>query len=350
MTRRTQSKYHALYQNLKQQIQDGERHPGEKLPSKRVLADTAGVSLITVEKAYAMLADEGYITPKQRQGYFVAAISPLPTKQRDHAPIHHLPEPPPPKKSAFGYSVWFKTVRRVMAEQGAALFVRSPREGCAVLRNAIADYLLRYRGMRADPERIIIGSGAEQLYEFAARVLGQVRCIGIEEPGYPTIKTVYDFLGVKTLPLAMGEDGIAKSELQKPFDVLHITPFHSFPTGISTSVAKRCEYLNWAHRTGNFLIEDDYASEFFKPGHPIEPLYAMDGTDSVIYINTFSKSLSPAMRMGYMILPKRLLAAYQKIGTGLSCSVPVMDQYVLAAFIQSGAFERHLNHLRCRLQ
>lgn len=344
-------KYYKLYSDIKNQIISGRYQKGQKLPSKRVMSDRSGYSIITVEKAYEMLEDEGYVTPKERKGYFVCEIDAIKPERADHKDIEYLSEPTDFEPLDFEYSVWFKTVRKVISEKGNLLFAKAPGKGCEVLRNAIADYLLRYRGMRAEPERIIIGSGAEQLYETAVKVLGRDKIYGIEQPCYEQIPSVYKGMGVKICPLQMGEDGIKTDVLNNnQFDVLHVTPFHSYPTGVTTSVGKRWKYLNWASDNKKHIIEDDFDSEFFMPGHPIESLYSLDVNNRVIYINTFSKSLSPAMRMGYMILPKELLHRYDEVMGNFSCSVPVMDQYILAEFIKSGNFERHLNHARRKMK
>jgi GntR family transcriptional regulator/MocR family aminotransferase len=220
-----------------------------------------------------------------------------------------------------------------------------------VLRNAIADYLYRYRGMIADPQKIIIGSGSEQLYEIALKLLGREKIYGIEDPSYSQISAVYLSAGAGICPLTFGNDGIESEALNTSrFDVLHVTPFHSYPSGVTTSISKRYEYLRWAEKNDSYIIEDDFDSEFFIPGHPIEPLYSLDTRRSVIYINTFSKSLSSSMRIGYMILPPSLCKEYdEKLGI-FSCSVPVLDQYVLAEFINNGSFERHLNRERRKIK
>lgn len=348
-----QKKYFSLYLDVRNKILSGEFPSGEKLPSKRVMADKRGVSLITVERAYAMLEDEGYISSRERSGYFVSRIDRLgasPSSQSP-TPVRHMREERRlPTDRDFEYSLWFKTLRKVISERGEELFVRSPSKGCAVLRNALADYLYRYRGMVTDPHRIIIGSGSEQLYEIAVKLLGRDKIYGIEDPSYSQIRAVYLGAGACVCPLRFGEDGIESEELLgKQFDVLHVTPFHSYPSGVTTSIAKRYEYLRWAESKDSFIIEDDFDSEFYIPHQPIESLYSLDSKDSVIYINTFSKSLSPSMRMGYMILPKALMADYdEKLGI-FSCSVPVLDQYVLAEFISSGSFERHLNRMRRKM-
>lgn len=343
----------ALYRTVKDKIASGEYKAGEKLPSKRVTADRSGCSVITVEKAYNMLIDEGYIASRERSGYFVCELDIFPRDNRKiktHAFSYLDEDVTAGGNRDFEYSVWFKTIRKVMAEKGDRLFVKSPGKGCGVLRNAIADYLLRYRGMVAEPERIIIGSGSEQLYETVVKILGREKVFGIEDPSYAQIEAVYRAEGAHIKKLKLGADGIETTALRESdIDVLHVTPFRSYPTGVTTSALKRYEYLKWAENGGH-IVEDDFNSEFFIPGQPIESLYSMDQGESVIYINTFSKSLSPSMRMGYMILPKNLMLVYnEKLGQ-FSCSVPVLDQYILAEFIASGNFERHLNRMRRKIK
>lgn len=347
-----EKKYLILYGSIKEKILSGEYKKGEKLPSKRVLADRYGYSVITVQLALGILADEGYIVARERSGYFVSGIDVFPRANvREHNKFTKLPEPKcDVTELEFETSVWFKTVRKVMADGGDLLFRTPPNKGCEVLRNAISEYLLRYRGMIADPRCIIIGSGAEQLYEFALKVLGRDKVFAIEDPSYSRIEAVYKSEGVKIRKLPMGNDGIRSKALENnDFDILHVTPFNSYPTGVTATAGKRIKYLKWAEG-GGYIIEDDWGSEFFTPGQPIESLYAMDNEDRVIYINTFSKSLSPAMRMGYMILPPQLMSMYNKLLGEFSCTVPVFDQYVLAEFIKSGNFERHLNRMRRRMR
>lgn len=348
-----EKKYYSIYTQIKSKILNGEYRHGEKLPSKRIMAELSGCSIITVETAYGMLADEGYICARERSGYYVSLTDNYiaQAQSADTAKITYADDGDLADNADFEYSVWFRTVRKVIAEDGERLFRKSPCKGCAVLRNAIADYLLRYRGMVAQPERIIIGSGAEQLYEMAVKILGRSSVFGIEDPSYKQISAVYENMGIEIRHLKMGEDGIQSQYLAAGgFDVLHVTPFNSYPSGVTASASKRREYLAWAQRNRKYIIEDDFDSEFFLPGQPIEALYSLDCEDRVIYINTFSKSLSPSMRMGYMILPQQLLEEYERRLSGFSCTVPVMEQYVLAQFINDGSFERHLNITRMRLK
>ncbi len=349
-----EKKYYSLYRELKEKILCGEYSSASKLPSKRIMADKTGYSVITVEKAYAMLEDEGYIYARERSGYYVCKIDStyplIPSKDKEI--YARLPELTSPAATPdFEASLWLKTIRKVISEREHELFIKAPNKGCHILRNAISDYLRRYRGMLANPANIIVGSGSEQLYEAVVKMLGREKTYGIESPSYAQIEAVYTQAGASICKLKMGSDGIDSAELrEKSFDVLHVTPFHSFPSGITTSVSKKYEYLHWAQSEDGYIVEDDFDSEFFVPGHPIETLYSLDKHSSVIYINTFSKSLSPSMRMGYMILPDELIERYdQNLGI-FSCSVPVLEQYVLAEFILSGNFERHLNRIRRKLK
>ena len=344
-------KYYLLYKELKSRILSGAYQPGGKLPSKRVLADREGVSVITVERACQMLADEGYIHTVERQGYFVSAAKLQPPSHQTTEPIRRLPEPEAPPEDDFAYSAWFRSVRRVLTEKGSRLFVKAPMQGCAVLRNEIAAYLARYRHITAQPEQIIIGSGAEQLYEIVVRLFGRDKTYGIEYPSYQQIETMYTAMGAEICRLPLGCDGIEADALEREaFDILHVTPYHSYPTGITTPIGKRAEYLRWAEKRDSYIVEDDFDSEFFLPGQPVETLYALDTRKSVVYINTFSKSLSPSMRIGYMILPEVLLPQYEEKMQNASCSVPVMDQYILSEFLRTGDFERHLNHMRRKMR
>ncbi len=346
-----EKKYLSLYRILKNKIIDGEFKAGEKLPSKRLMADKTGYSIITVEKAYSMLADEEYIISKERSGYFVCRIDAFSTVQNvvKNVQLEYIKDDLDATQE-FEYSVWFRTIRKVISENGERLFVKSPNKGCAVLRNAIADYLLHYRGMIAPPERIIIGSGSEQLYEMVVQILGKNKIYGIEDPSYAQIEAVYCGAGAGICRMKMGNDGITEKALKNSnVDVLHVTPFQSYPSGVTASASKRFEYLKWAERD-RYIVEDDFNSEFFMPGQPIDSLYSLDSGNKVIYINTFSKSLSPSMRMGYMILPEVLIDEYDRKRGMFSCSVPVLDQYILAEFISSGNFERHLNRMRRKMK
>jgi GntR family transcriptional regulator/MocR family aminotransferase len=360
------SKYYYLYTAIKDDILSGTLKKNQKLPSKRSLAEHLGVSLITVETAYQMLKEEGYIESRERSGYFVTELIPVTKAKRERRELNLLDEPClsadlekskmetqevetelEHEKNIFPESLYFKTVRSVLTEYGSKLLERSPNEGCIILRNAIAKYLLRYRGIFAQPEQIIIGSGAEHLYNAVVRLMGNEVIYGLENPSYSQIRKVYEGMGAKCEMLQMGAEGIESEELNRTrAKVLHVTPFHSYPSGVTATVRKRQEYLEWAKRSQGIVVEDDFDSEVFMPGKPIDTLFMTDDSQSGIYINTFSKSLSPSIRIGYMILPERLLGKYKETMGEFSCTVPVLDQYVLAEFIERGHFEQHLNRVR----
>jgi len=347
------AKYYYLYSSIKEDILSGNLKKNDKLPSKRSLAEHLGISLITVETAYQMLKEEGYIESKEKSGYYVSEIMPMERVGKEKNQLHLLDdsrdweEMHQNEKGVFPESVYFKTVRTVLSEYSSELLKKSPNEGCSILRNAIAKYLLRYRGIFAQPKQIIIGSGAEHLYGIIARLFGSEKVYGVEDPSYSQIQMVYEGVGAKCEFLKMGKEGIITEELQKTSaDILHVTPFHSYPSGVTASVKKRQEYLTWAKEREGIIIEDDFDSEFFMPGKPIDTLYMTDASESVIYINTFSKSLSPSIRIGYMILPEKYMEQYKERIGDLSCTVPVLDQYVLARFIEDGHFEQHLNRVR----
>lgn len=361
------SKYYYLYSSIKEDILSGTLKKNEKLPSKRSLAEHLGVSLITVETAYQMLKDEGYIESRERSGYYVTELKLLRKKlnsdtvleeghrkqlklldvKRNYESLNESKAAVAEEKKLFPESVYFKTVRSVLTEYAGELLEKSPNEGCAILRNAIAKYLLRYRGIFAQPEQIIIGSGAEHLYNNVVRMFGNHRIYGLENPSYEQIRRVYEGMGAECEMLKMGKVGILSTELENSkADILHVTPFHSYPSGVTATVRKRQEYLEWAKKRAAIIVEDDFDSEFFMPGKPIDTLYMLDDSQSVIYMNTFSKSLSPSIRIGYMILPEKYVELYREKMGDFSCTVPVLDQYVLAEFIDKGHFEQHLNRVR----
>ena len=207
-----QPKYYRLYTCIREDILRAELPPGQKLPSKRALAEHLHISLATVSGAYEQLVDEGYLTAKPRSGYYVSAISRLPQNTQPQARLHMLPADAPaaqePAGYGFRYSALTRLMREVIADCGTRLLEKPPHYGCAELRNAIAEYLLRYRGMLAQPDCIVIGSGAEYLYGLIVQLLGRERVYGLEDPGYEKVRQVYAANGAVCELLPMGEDGV----------------------------------------------------------------------------------------------------------------------------------------------
>ena len=198
-----------------------------------------------------------------------------------------------------------------------------------------------------NPEQIIIGSGAEYLYGLVVQICGRNLTYGIEKPSYEKIERVYMANDVTLRLLKLGTDGILSTELKTTdAEVLHITPYRSFPSGITATASKRREYIRWSERKNHYIIEDDFESEFTPSKKPQETVFSLSPGGNVIYINTFTRTIAPSTRIGYMILSEKLLAKYDEKASFYSCSVPTIDQYVLAELINSGDFERHINRVR----
>ncbi len=336
-----QSAYLQLYLRLREDIVSGRYPDGSRLPSKRVMAKAAGVSVITVEHAYAILADEGYIEAKERSGYFVSYHQGDFSAAREVAAV--FPQNVHTDGGSFPFSVLARIMRRVLNDYGERILVKSPNHGCPELRSAIASYLAR-KGMAVRPEQVIIGSGAEYLYMLIAQLLNGY-CFALESPGYDKIRRVYAACGGKTELLKMGADGIKSSELlRSQAQVLHVTPFHSYPTGVTATVSKRCEYIAWASQRDGYIIEDNYDSEFSVWAKGEDTVFSM--SERVIYLNTFSSTVAPSLRVGYMVLPENLLTEFSQNLGFYSCTVPVFEQYVLADLIHSGELERHIHRVR----
>ena len=340
-----------VYLQLYQQLRDDiirENYPyNTKLPSKRNLAEETGVSTITVEHAYALLCDEGYVEARQRSGYVVIfrktdgfAVSESPDTVKPIQPIGEVyPE--------FPISVLRKIMRKVLAEQGQHMLEKSPNCGCTMLREAIRHYLARNRGIQVDTEQIVIGSGSEYLYGLIAELLGRNRIYAIETPSYRKIQQVYKAAELSCVYLPLTKSGIDSNALtETAADVLHTTPYRSYPSGVTATASKRHEYVRWAKQGDRYIIEDDFESEFSVSTKPVETLFALSRQDNVIYINTFSKTISQSFRIGYMVLPKHLVAYFQQKLGFYSCTVPTFMQYVLTELLNNGDFERHINRIR----
>lgn len=340
-----------LYLQIREDIVTGAYEYNAKLPSKRLMAEESGVSVITVEHAYSILCDEGYIKAKERSGYFViyraadfitAGAAPIPSRRRDSTLGVAVAG-----REDFPFSVLARTMRRVLLDYGEALLARSPNAGCDELRRAICAYLRRSVGIGATAEQIVIGSGAEYLYSLIALLLGPDRVFATEDPCYSKIRRVYAANGVRCEALPLREDGIDSAALwSSEASVLHVTPFNSYPTGITASASKRREYLRFAKERGGYIIEDNYDSELTVSKKNEDTLYSLSDEGSVIYLNTFSHTISPSMRVGYMVLSPELSRKFaEKLGF-YSCTVPVFEQIVLAELLDNGDFERHVNRVR----
>lgn len=354
-----ESMYTHLYKCIKNDILVGTLKASEKLPSKRMLAKNLGISLITVENAYAQLLVEGYIYSEPKRGYYVAKLQQqlLPTAQpqasqplvesKAPATLSFAKSSVPPE--TFPYNTWARLLRNTLTSADEhALISDTATGGVLPLRKALAKHLYQFRGLNVTPEQIIIGSGTQTLYNLIVQLLGRSHIYALEDPGYPQLAAIYRTNDVFCRYLPMDEQGIQAEVLENSgADILHITPSHQFPTGITMPVSRRYELLHWAsQKNSRYIIEDDYDCEFRLFGKPIPPLQSIDKAEKVIYINTFSKTLAPTFRISYMVLPKHLASLfYAKLGF-YSCTVSNFEQFTLAKFIEDGYFERHINRMR----
>ncbi len=340
--------YLQLYYQLRDDIIKGIYPPLSKLPSKRMLSQEVGISTVTVAHAYELLCDEGYAESRERSGYVVIfRANDVFAAPAENTAGHIFPKEVHIETATdFPFSVLAKAMRTVISNMGEAILDRSPNIGAVELRSAIAQYLMRNRGISAEPDQIIIGSGSEYLYNRIVELLGRDKTFAIESPSYKKIEQVYIASGVKFDKLKLGSDGIDSSELRNcSADILHISPYRSYPSGITASASKRHEYLQWADRD-RWIIEDDFESEFSVSRKAEETLFAHTSRDNVIYMNSFSMTISPSLRVGYMVLPKRLAAEFHNKLGFYSCTVPTYIQFVLAELIAGGDFERHINRVR----
>ena len=342
--------YEALYRCIRQDILSGHLAAGEKLPSKRALATHLEVSKITVEAAYNQLLAEGYITSREKVGYFVEGLqkqaSPPVWKDAEEARDEDLIDLTGNSPSHFPFSVWSRLQREVMLDLGEGLLLPLHRQGLPALRNAIARHLHQFRGMQVDPDNILIGAGTDFLYNLLVQLLGREKRYGVEEPGYSKIQKIYEAAGAACNLLSLDREGVDLEDLADT-QVLHISPSHHFPSGIVMSHSRRQNLLRWAaEKEDRYIIEDDYDSEFRFDAHPMPSLHTLNGGEKVIYLNTFSKTLAPSIRISYMALPGKLMEEFrQKLGF-YSCTVPSFEQYTLERFLSRGYFEKHLNRMR----
>ena len=359
--------YEYIYQQIRDDIVAGVIGPDEHLPSKRVLADHLGISVITIENAYSQLVAEGYVYTRPRRGFYAKPLPEAPgvNVKSDDAERDSYAGPDssglaevtsvPPKSLSSSASeaahLWQRALRSVMSsEDEREVFSPAPAQGTDRLRRAIARHLRGTRGMEVDPANIVIGAGAQLLDTMLVQLLGQNLRYAVEDPGYLRLTHIYRAMGCDVHHVPLDAEGVRLDALRASgADVLHLMPSHQYPTGLVTTIARRYGLLSWAsERSGRYLIEDDFDCEFRLAGRPIAPLTSIDATGSVIYTNTFSKSLSSALRLAYMVLPPELMERFQRDLGFYSSSVSSIDQIALARLLESGEYERHVNRVRKR--
>lgn len=363
--RGAQNLYEALYSAMRSDIACGKLAAGEHLPSKRDFARTLGVSVITVEHAYRQLVAEGYVRSEQRRGYFVNDLGPLHSSPGNARQAARATTETPVKATetpaafdftgasiqpgSFPFRAWQAAMREVMCTQSdQALLASAPAAGLPALRSAIAKHVRQSRGIDVSADRVVVGAGAQILYSLIVQLIGQGGRVAVEDPGYPRLSKIYQAASVNTCFIGVDEHGANVQELEySGANIVHVMPSHHFPTGVVMPVSRRYELLSWASESWDrYIAEDDYDCEFRHVGKPIPALQGIDVSEKVIYLNTFTKTLGPGMRISYMILPPHLMDRFNRELGFYSCSVSNIDQLTLAAFMESGQFDRHVNRMR----
>ncbi|MGW3008480.1 MocR-like pyridoxine biosynthesis transcription factor PdxR [Streptomyces sp. NPDC001219] len=356
----------ALLRALRDAVRSGRLAPGTRLPSSRSLAADLGIARNTVADAYAELVAEGWLSARQGSGTRVA-WGPLPGGVRGRdlprtppaAP--RTPDPPgpagrprfdltpgTPDVSAFPRTAWLAAARRALTAAPSEAFGYGTPSGRPELRAVLADYLARARGVRADPDRIVLCAGFMQGLALLSRALGAGR-LAVESYGLDFHRAVVTRAGLGTVPLPVDAHGARTEELAALDDVraVLLTPAHQFPTGVPLHPDRRAAAVHWARATGGFVLEDDYDGEFRYDRQPVGALQGLDA-DHVVYMGTASKSLAPALRLSWMVLPDRLVDPVLALkGTG-EWQSGALDQLTLAEFLSSGAYDRHLRGMRMR--
>ena len=350
------ARYDYLYRCIKEDILSGRLKAGEKLPSKRTLATHLNTAVVTVENAYAQLEAEGYLNAREKRGYFVNPVETGPVRENPAEAREKNREQREWRldlrgtgsgTEGFPFSGWARLMRRILTERGAELLQATPHNGVYPLRQAIARHLYQFRGISAAPEQIVVGAGTEYLYNLIVQLLGRDLLYGVEDPGYSKAARIYGLNGAGCIPLPMDSRGVRPQEVEeRGVQILHISPNHQFPTGTVTPILRRQALLRWAEEQRGYIIEDDYDSEFRFTGRPIPAMKSIDAAGRVIYMNTFSRSLAPSLRVSYMVLPPSLMEEYPRRLGFYSCTVPAMEQYTLASFLEEGYFESHVNRMR----
>jgi GntR family transcriptional regulator/MocR family aminotransferase len=351
--------YEQLYAAVAGAIREGALRHGEKLPSKRELCVRLGVSRSTVEAAYELLLAEGYVESRPRSGYYVAeyetaAISEAPLS----APVCAPGQFPPRGKaldspfstsavdvSRFPYASWAKLYREVVYNF-PELLQRGEAQGEAPLREALARLLREYRGVQCSPEQVIVGAGLETLTDQLITLFGPEAVYAVEDPGYPALVRLLQARGRAVRFVPMDAAGMDAEALERSgAAVAYLTPSHQFPLGVTMPASRRSRLLRWAAEGERWIIEDDYDSEFRYGGRPISSMQGMDRHGRVIYAGTFSRSLAPAIRLAYLVLPPPLLERWQRQFGRQQSTVSRYEQRVMARFLDEGYYARYLRRV-----
>lgn len=367
--------YQQIYEYIRDEIRKGKLPVGEKLPSTRSLAEYLQVARSTVDVAYGQLAAEGYLEARPCRGYFVSPAEglldisgssfsgeesrmPRPFHERDGMgpsvagkesdPVRYDFSPHAISLKDFPFATWKKITKNILVDANSEMFALGEAQGDAALRETIARYLHSSRGVNCRPEQVIVGAGNDYLFLLLEKILGRHVPIAMEEPTYRRAYQIFASFAYEVEAIPMDENGMDVEKLRgTKARIAYVMPSHQYPTGVVMPIGRRLELLKWAgEKEDRYIIEDDYDSEFRYRGKPIPALQASDGKGRVIYMGTFSKSIAPAIRVGYMVLPRQLLKVYRENCGFYASTVSRIDQRILNEFIRDGYFERYLNKMR----
>ncbi len=373
--------YLQLYEGYREAITSRQLKPGQRLPSTRTLAADLNVSRIPVLNAFEQLLAEGYLEAKTGVGTFVAsslpedALTPGRRPVARHADLRRAARPRRtpgndlrpwspgpwhislrafrvgvPALEHFPFAIWSRLVARHSRKPVAAMMSYSDPMGYAPFRETIAAYLSTARAARCEPEQIMVVNGSQQALQITARVLlDPGSSVWMEEPGYSGAQDAFRMAGASLIPVPVDEDGLdvaTGAALCARARAVYVTPSHQYPLGMTMSASRRLQLVNWAMRSGAWIIEDDYDSEYRYGSRPVASLQGLDQDSRIIYLGTFSKVMFPALRLGYMVVPKDLLGLFAAAREVLDICPPVLYQLVLTDFINEGHFGRHIRKMR----
>lgn len=361
--------FQQIYSQVRADILSGAIPEGTRLPSIRAMARQMHIGKNTVESAYAQLALEGYVSARPGSGYTVNSIYGI-IPSTDFGPAKNFPAPSGAGEQArqetfkydFSYensdgstfpaAIWRKLTAEILSDgtksgYAAEMHRYGTAGGYMPLRRQLAAYLYQSRGVRCAPEQVILCSGLQPSIMVILRLLqAECRMVALEDPGYDGARAVYECFAMPVVSVPVDAGGMDLAVLTGSLARLaHIAPSHQFPTGVVTSISRRMELLQWAVENNAFIIEDDYDSELRYNGRPIPSMQSIDHGGRVIYLGTFSKVLSPGMRMSYMVLPPHLHDRFNSIFASFQCTVPWLEQAVLHRFMADGHWEKHLRKL-----
>lgn len=354
--------YQQLYQQLKHEIQSGNLAVGEKLPSKRKLSEQLGISINTVEGAYTQLEAEGFLLSSPRRGFFVLETGALPQaapsipssqascpSEQVSQPICEIDfSPSGMARQQFPFGVWRRLMKNCFNEYDEHLLLRTPPQGDPGLQQAVAAYLYRARGVQCGPEQIVIGAGSDNLLWMLSYILPDKTTLAVENPLYNQAHRLFARMGHPLAYVPVTPDGICLDSLPQGDDVIvYTTPSHQYPLGYAMPIGQRTALLRWSSQgRSRYIIEDDYDSEFRYLSRPIPSLQSIDQLGRVIYLGTFSRSVAPALRISYMVLPQELLVLFRRHYQGYASTVSGFEQAVLREFIHAGHFDTHVSRMR----